>query len=47
MKGRLRQLAILDLDTRCLEAIFTLPAGIRKRHGDPIIEALKQEPSRG
>ncbi|KJN32856.1 MULTISPECIES: GNAT family N-acetyltransferase [Enterobacter] len=42
-KGHVAATGYLDLDTHCLEAIFTLPAATGKGMATRIIEALKQE----
>ncbi|SFH78380.1 GNAT family N-acetyltransferase [Enterobacter sp. NFIX59] len=42
-KGDVAATGYLDLDTHCLEAIFTLPAASGKGMATRIIEALKQE----
>lgn len=42
-KGDAAATGYLDLDTHCLEAIFTLPAASGKGMATRIIEALKQE----
>ena len=42
-KGDVAATGYLDLDTHCLEAIFTLPAALGKGMATMIIEALKQE----
>ena len=42
-KGHVAATCYLDLDTHCLEAIFTLPAATGKGMATRIIEALKQE----
>lgn len=42
-KGDAAATGYLDLDTHCLEAIFTLPAALGKGMATMIIEALKQE----
>ena len=42
-KGHVVATGYLDLDTHCLEAIFTLPAATGKGMATRIIEALKQE----
>jgi hypothetical protein len=38
-KGDVAATGYLDLDTHCLEAIFTFARSLRQRHGDRIIEA--------
>ena len=42
-KGDIAATGYLDLDTHCLEAIFTLPAASGKGMATRIIEALKNE----
>lgn len=42
-KGDVAATGYLDLDTHCLEAIFTLPAASGKGMATQIIEALKHE----
>lgn len=42
-KGEIAATGYLDLDTHCLEAIFTLPAASGKGMATRIIGALKQE----
>lgn len=42
-EGEIAATGYLDLDTHCLEAIFTLPAASGKGMATRIIEALKQE----
>jgi len=42
-KGVIAATGYLDLDTHCLEAIFTLPAAFGKGMATRIIEALKSE----
>ncbi|EMF5208494.1 GNAT family N-acetyltransferase [Enterobacter roggenkampii] len=42
-KGDVAASGYLDLDTHCLEAIFTLPAAFGKGMATRIIEALKHE----
>ncbi|MFL4291048.1 GNAT family N-acetyltransferase [Enterobacter asburiae] len=42
-KGDIAATGYLDLDTHCLEAIFTLPAAFGKGMATRIIEALKNE----
>lgn len=42
-KGDVAATGYLDLDTHCLEAIFTLPAASGKGMATRIIEALKHE----
>lgn len=42
-KGEIAATGYLDLDTHCLEAIFTLPAASGKGMATRIIEALKKE----
>lgn len=42
-KGHVVATGYLDLDTHCLEAIFTLPSATGKGMATRIIEALKQE----
>ena len=42
-KGDIAATGYLDLDTHCLEAIFTLPAASGKGMATRIVEALKQE----
>lgn len=44
-KGDVAATGYLDLDTHCLEAIFTLPAAFGKGMATRIIEALKHEAS--
>lgn len=42
-KGEIAATGYMDLDTHCLEAIFTLPAASGKGMATRIIEALKKE----
>lgn len=42
-KGHVAATGYLDLDTHCVEAIFTLPTATGKGMATRIIEALKQE----
>jgi hypothetical protein len=46
-KGDVAATGYLDLDTHCLEAIFTLPAAFGKGMATRIIEALKMRPVAG
>lgn len=46
-KGDIAATGYLDLDTHCLEAIFTLPAASGKGMATRIIEALKMRPAAG